>query len=420
MVKRLRIFLVLAFLGGLSVSSQAQILFTASLTGSQETPPNVSTAKGTLWAVLSPDMSTLTFRLTYAQLSIAATAMHFHVGAPGVAGQVVFPITSSGNTTSGTWSNVPDTILQHLVKGDVYVNVHSSNFPGGEIRGQLTRAPGMGFTISADQSQETPATGTGGTGTGFAYIDSVGRRLTYAVTVAGLSDTVTGSHFHSGPVGVAGPVIHPIAFTDSSSAGGWTSFADSVYGLLARSDVYFNIHTKTHPGGEIRGQLMSVTGQRFTIALDGTQETPSNTAAGRGSAWAILSPDGSSLLYRATFAELTGAVTGSHFHTGAPGVGGPVVHPFTENGNTATGSWSSPADSILRSLMTGNVYMNFHTSAHPGGEIRGQLMPASAIEFIMGLSSSQESGVSTSGTGTGYALLDSLGQNSRTRLPLLR
>ncbi len=410
MGKRLRFLFVLAFLGGLSVSSRAQILFTASLTGSQETPPTASAGHGTLWAVLSPDMSTLTFRLTYANLSIGATAMHFHVGAPGVGGPVVFPITFSGNTASGTWTNVPDTILQHLIRGEVYANVHSSNHPGGEIRGQLTLAPGMGFTISADASQETPATGTAGTGTGYAYIDSVGKKLTYEVTVAALSDTVTGAHFHTGPAGVAGPVVHPIAFVDSTSAGGWVSFADSIYGLLPKNGLYFNIHTKAHPGGEIRGQLMSVTGERFNISLDGTQETPANTAPGHGTAWAILSPDGTSLLYRATFAELTGPVTGSHFHTGAPGVGGPVVHPFTESSNTATGAWATPADSIIRSLLTGNVYMNFHTSAHPGGEIRGQLMPASAIEFIMGLSSSQESGVSTSGTGTGYALLDSLGQ----------
>ena len=417
MLKMLR-YAAAVVLIGLSCPAGAQILFTASLSGSQETPADTSKGQGTLWAVLSPDMSTLTFRLTFAHLTAAATAMHFHVAPIGVAGGIVFPISFTGNTVAGTWSNVPDTIIQHLMNGEVYVNVHSSKYPGGEIRGQLTLAPGMGFTISADQSQETPPTGSGGTGTGFAYIDSQGTRLTYAITVAGLSDTVTASHFHSAPVGIAGPVVHPISFTDSSSSGGWTGFVDSIYGGLARSGLYFNIHTKTHPGGEIRGQLMSVTGERFTIALDGTQETPPNAAPGQATAWVILSPDGSTLLYRATFAELTGPVTGSHFHTGAPGVGGPVVHPFTATSNTVTGTWSSPADSILRDLFQGDVYMNFHTSAHPGGEIRGQLMPASAIELIMGLSSSQESGVSTSGTGTGYALLDSLAHKLTYRVTI--
>ncbi len=409
MSRGIRFFLVVAMLVGLSAISHAQILFTAALTGAQETPPDTSKGEGTLWAVLGPDMKTLTFRLTYATLTGPATAMHFHVAAPGVPGPVVFPITpGTGNTASGTWTDVPDTIVQDLIRGEIYANVHTAKHPGGEIRGQLTLAEGMGFTISADQSQETPPTGTGGTGTGYAFFENNGQ-LTYRVTVANLADTAVAAHFHSAPVGVPGPVVHPISFTDSTSQGTWTGFADSIYGLLARNNIYFNIHTKSHPGGEIRGQLMSVTGQRFAIALDGTQETPANTEKGQGTGWAILSPDGSTIDYRATFAELTGPVTGSHFHVAAPGVGGPVVHPVSETTNTTVGTWSSPADSIIRSLLQGNVYLNFHTSAHPGGEIRGQLIPSTAIQFIMGLSSSQESGVVTSGTGTGYALLDSLG-----------
>ncbi len=411
MVRQLRSLLVAVMIAGLSGSLHAQILFTASLNGSQETPPVVTAGQGTLWAVLNPDMSSLTFRLTFAQLSAPASAMHFHVAVPGVGGPVVFPITFSGNTASGTWSNIPDTILQHLIKGEVYANVHSSNHPGGEIRGQLVLAPGMGFTISADGTQETPATGSGGTGTGYAYIDSLGKTLTYAITIAGLSDTVTGSHFHSGLARrprPGRPCRSPLPTARRPVDG--LGFADSIYGQLARSELYFNIHTKAHPGGEIRGQLVSVTGQRFTVSLDGTQETPANAAPGQGTAWAILSPDGSSILYRATFAELTGPVTGSHFHAGPSGVVGSVVHPFSENGNTASGQWTSPADSIIRNLLMGDMYMNFHTSAHPGGEIRGQLMPASAVEFIMGLNASQESGVSSPGTGTGYGLLDSLGR----------
>ncbi|MGA9118914.1 MAG: CHRD domain-containing protein [Bacteroidota bacterium] len=403
-------FLVGALVVGSFFTSQAQILFTAAMDGAQETPPNASTAQGTLWAVLSSDMSTLTYQLTFAQLSAQATGMHFHVGVPGVSGPVVFPISFSGNTASGTWSNVPDTIVQHLIKGELYANVHSSNFPGGEIRGRLTLAPGMGFTISADQAQETPPTGSAGTGTGYAFIDSLGNQLTYRITVAGLSDTVTGSHFHAGAVGVPGGVVHPISFTDSLSSGGWTGFADSIYGLLARDHIYFNIHTKAHPGGEIRGVLASVTGQRFAIRLNGAQETPPNNETGHATGWAILSADGSSLTFRSTFAGLTGPVTGSHLHAGAPGVAGSVVHPFTPVGNTASSVWSSPADSILRALLEGDVYMNFHTSAHPGGEIRGQLVPASAIELIIGLNASQESGVTSPGTGTGYGLLDSLGR----------
>jgi hypothetical protein len=392
-------------------SLDAQVLFTAALDGSQETPASGSNGNGTLWAVLSPDMTTLTFRITFAQLSGPATAMHFHLGPAGTAGPVVHQISFSGNTASGGWTNLPDSIVEDLIKGNLYINVHSGKFPGGEIRGQLAAGPGMGFTISADGSQETPPTGSTGEGTGYAFFDSLGHQLAYRITVAGLSDTVTGSHFHAGAAGVNGPVVHPFTFTDSSANGGWSNFADSIYGLLARGSIYFNIHTKAHPGGELRGALVSATGLRFTASLTGSQETPPNNATGHATAWAILSPNGSSLMFRATYAGLTGPLTGSHIHVGAVGATGNVVHPFTPDGNTVSSTWAIPADSILRDLVQGNVYMNFHTSAHPGGEIRGQFNPAANIELIMGLDAAQESGVSSTGTGTGYAVLERSGHD---------
>jgi hypothetical protein len=325
-----------------------------------------------------------------------------------VGGPVAHAITLVGNSSSGTWTDIPDSLIERLLKGEMYLNVHSIKHAGGEIRGQLIPASGMGFTFAMDGAQETPSVQTGATGTGFAYFrgDSA-NTLVFRVTFAGLSDTVTASHFHVGPAGVGGSVVHPVPVSDSTVSGTWT-FPDSIYAVTSRGNLYYNVHTKTHPGGEIRGQLLSVTGQRFTIGVDGSQETPPVTTPAKGSGYAILNPDGSSLTYRFTFAQLESTYTASHFHVGAPGVGGPVVKPLAPVGNTASDTWTGLPDSIVARLLQGNVYLNVHSRKFPGGEIRGQLFPETAPVFTIGADAGQETPpTALGGMGSGFAVLDS-------------
>jgi hypothetical protein len=390
------------------------MLFTASLDGSQETPAVTTNGKATAWALLSADMKTLTYRLTYARLDTTATAAHFHTAPVGVPGPVVHGIALAGNTSSGTWSEIPDSLIRRLLRGEMYLNIHSSLHPGGEIRGQLMPAGGMGFTIAMDGAQETPSgVQTGATGTGFAYFDAdTANMLVFRATWAGLSDTATASHFHVAPVGTGGGVVHPVDLTgDSTVTGAWTAFPDSIYAVGARGNLYYNVHTKAHPGGEIRGQLVSVTGQRFLIAMDGSQETPSSVSTpAKGTGWGILAPDGSSLTYRFSYAGLDSTFTASHFHVGAPGVGGPVVQEIPFDGNTATGTWTGIQDSTLARMLQGNAYANIHSRKHPGGEIRGQLYAVTEPAFTIAADAGQETPPGTSGgKGTGYVVLDSSG-----------
>src|SRR5512140_92440 len=231
----------------------AQILFTASLDGSQENPAVVTSSTGTAWAVLSADMKSLTYRVTYAQLSASRVGAHFHVGGTG-GGAVVLPLSFNGNTVTGTWSSLPDSLVRHLLKGDMYVSVHSTNFPGGEIRGYFRVVHGIGFTVGLDGSQENPPNASTATGTGWVVLDSAASQFTYDVTVAGLSGPLTGSHFHTLP---SGAVVHPISFVDSTSKGTWTGLADANLDELIAGDLYVNVHSSVFPGGEIRGYLIN-------------------------------------------------------------------------------------------------------------------------------------------------------------------
>lgn len=117
-----------------------------TMTGSQEVPANSSTATGTVNVTFNKDTKSLTYTATWSGLSGAATAMHFH--APAVAGvnaSVLVGVTGFTAAASGTVSgtvNVASTTLAtaeaDLLAGKWYFNIHTANYPGGEIRGQIT------------------------------------------------------------------------------------------------------------------------------------------------------------------------------------------------------------------------------------------------------------------------------------------
>jgi hypothetical protein len=388
-------------------------MFTAKLDGSQEAPNPVTTnATGTAWAILSPDMNSLTYHVTYAELDSTFTNAHFHLGAAGVGGGVLHGIASSftGNTASGVWSGLPDSILTKLLKQEIYINIHSAKHPGGEIRGQLIPVDnGIGFTAMLDGSQEAPnPVTTNATGTGWAVLRDDGSEIEYSVTVAGLSSNLTMAHFHYGPAGVGGPVVQPITFVDSTSTGSWTGFADSIISNILLNELYFNVHTTNHGPGEIRGQLIHQGEIMFNAKLEGSNETPIPvTTDANGTAWAVLSGDKSTLYYNVTYAQLDSPFTMAHLHLAPEGVGGGVVHPITFNGNTASGMWTGFADSILAKLVKEHIYVNIHSQKNPGGEIRDQLHNVDGIGFTSSLDGSQEAPnpVTTDATGTGWAIL---------------
>lgn len=114
--------------------------FFAYLSSAQEVPTNASTATGFARVFVNEAAGTLSFTVTFTGLSSNQTAAHIH--APAAIGVNVGVAINFGvvggtsGTITGTAAITPtqlSQIRQHLG----YVNVHSANFPGGEIRGQL-------------------------------------------------------------------------------------------------------------------------------------------------------------------------------------------------------------------------------------------------------------------------------------------
>ena len=106
------------------------------LTGDQEVPANASTAIGTGTITVAAD-GAVSGSVTAATLQ--ATAAHIHVGAAGVNGPVIIPLTGSAG---GVWSvpagaKLTAEQLDAYKAGNLYVNVHTAEHKGGEIRTQL-------------------------------------------------------------------------------------------------------------------------------------------------------------------------------------------------------------------------------------------------------------------------------------------
>jgi CHRD domain-containing protein len=145
---------------------------------------------------------------------------------------------------------------------------------------------------------------------------------------------------------------------------------------------------KTSSTITLRSLRLAVTAASFVIAgyssiafadavkvtLSGSEEVPPVTTSASGTGTITVNAD----------KTVSGSVTTSgvnasmaHIHEGAPGKNGPPIIPLTKGGDN---SWTVPSGSKLtdaqyQAYKGGNLYINVHSEAHKGGEIRGQLKP---------------------------------------------
>ncbi|MEX1274693.1 MAG: CHRD domain-containing protein [Bacteroidota bacterium] len=416
-----KFFMVAGLLVAMATTGSAQIFFTAKIDGAQENPPVTTNARGTGAFVLNADGTELSYSITVNGLTM--TAAHFHNAPAGTNAGVVKDLSFTNNTSTGVWrstdANQPltDSLLSELLRGRLYVNVHTSANPGGEMRGQVLLSVPVGFSAKMDGSQENPAVTTNARGIGSVTLNTDGT-VSYDVTVAGL--TPTAAHFHNAPVGTNAGVVKNITLSNNTAGGTWSG-SDATQPLtnqllreLVRGRLYMNAHTSANPGGEIRGQVLRNTGASFTAKLDGAQENPSVSTTARGTGSFVLNAAGTQLHYHVVFDGLTH--TAAHFHNAAAGTNAGVVKDLSFTNNTATGVWSSSdasqplTDALLSELLNGRLYVNVHTSANPGGEIRGQVLMTSGVGFMAMISGSQENpAVTTTASGTGSVVLNTNG-----------
>lgn len=109
------------------------------------------------------------------------------------------------------------------------------------------------------------------------------------------------------------------------------------------------------------------------INLTSAAEVPPVTSPGKGTADVTYDTASKMLTWKVTYSGLTGPATMAHFHGPAEaGKNAPVVIPFKDASSGAEGT-ATLTDAQAADLMAGKLYINVHTEANKGGEIRGQV-----------------------------------------------
>lgn len=171
---------------GVPVHGQITV-FTAALAGSQENPPNFS--PGTGFGIVTLDQTLNTFQVneTFSGLTGNATGAHIHCcSAPGVNSGIAIPFNGFPPSASGSFMHLYDltdpavftagflsahggtaesaraALIAGMFGGQSYLNIHTGQFPGGEIRGQLVATPEPASLVLV--------------GTGIAFVVGVSRR----------------------------------------------------------------------------------------------------------------------------------------------------------------------------------------------------------------------------------------------------
>ena len=121
-----------------------------------------------------------------------------------------------------------------------------------------------------------------------------------------------------------------------------------------------------------------VPAQAETIAmsadLSGKNEIPPNDTGATGMADVTYDTATRTLTWKVEFKDLSGPVIGAHIHGPAPSGGNAgVMIGFEAGGSPIQGS-ATLDDAKEKAVLAGQTYVNIHTQAHPGGELRGQLL----------------------------------------------
>lgn len=276
--------------------------------------------------------------------------------------------------------------------------------------GADSHLPGSLFTAGLSGDNEVPAIESGGSGFASVAVSEDGTSLDYRLYVNDLDD-VTMAHIHVGPADENGPVAaflfgpeDPGVVADGLIAEGTITESDLIstpdvfdgtmaelIQLMEDGETYVNVHTETHPPGEVRGQL-TLASFNFGSQLAGSNEVPAVASDGTGFAAFSSNAAQTALDYTLLTHGLTD-VTQAHIHIGGPDVNGPVAvflfgfadPAVTSDGILAQGTITEgdliPTDDVFDGTMAtlmdhlraGTAYVNVHTVANPPGEIRGTI-----------------------------------------------
>ena len=240
--------------------------FTVSMTGDGESPAGDPVGTGTATIRLRAGQGQLCFSFDVQNITLPAVGAHVHRGAAGASGPIVIGLIApgAGGTSRGCVAAARATVAAILAgPAQYYVNVHTTDFQAGAIRGQLTGTSeadfGRVFTLRLTGAAEGTTGDTDGTGTAVVRIVRAKGNVCFKLTVQNIILPSVGAHIHRAPAGSNGPIV--VQFVAPGASGTSTGCAVGVATTLIDeilanpANFYVNVHTTDHPGGAVRAQL---------------------------------------------------------------------------------------------------------------------------------------------------------------------
>lgn len=363
--------------------------------GAQQVPMNASTAKGVAAINLSLDGKFLEVKSVTDGLSGAIMGAHLHRGEAGTNGGLLVDLSAMISTNGRGLFGVVEiddsikSVFQNYVKmGMVYLNIHTMANPNGEVRGQIKYDQNLRFDARIDTTQITGNLNTVSSAIGAAKfsLNLTYDTLRYYIVASNLTGAIAAAHIHNAEPNMDGGVVFEFptsAINGNVISGAWTKsngLTEALISQLLYGNLYVAIHTAANPAGELRGQIFRLAREGFVADIDAMQSVPSSNSTATGSGIVSYDRDRRNLHYMITVSGLSGAINAAHFHKGIKGETGGVVYELNFMNNATFGYWTnmnSPAFNNTQSITfrrNDSVYVNFHTTNFPNGEVRGQFI----------------------------------------------
>lgn len=386
---------------------ESQYFLNAFISASQQSSAVVSPGRGALVLEIlgNAGVASGSFAGLSSPLAVnVAGGAHIHFAPAGSNGPIGYPLVTTPDTdpNSGRFRAADNTFEVSATRRDSirarlgYVNVHSENFGGGEIRGQLLHEAVAYFYTPLSGAEQTPAVNTEAIGA--ATLEYTGASAVISGSFRNLSSALAtqirgGSHLHFSPAGSGGGIITDLVVTSADGQNGVYRPVDNNYSVsqgwmdtVRNRMTYINVHSANFSGGEIRGQFRPLSQNLFAANLRGKNSTVPRESTGTG--LILVEQNGGNLTASGSFNNLEGDFAtaiagGAHIHLGMPGMNGGILLGLnSEVGEDlksavflADSNRTMVADSIMMMIGAGNTYVNIHSSTVNSGEIRGQLLP---------------------------------------------
>ncbi|MDF1544674.1 MAG: CHRD domain-containing protein [bacterium] len=323
-------------------------------------------------AVLNGDGSSFDFEVQHDIPFDSVFSGDIHEGVAGVAGGVAYHLPSSVSPITDSWPLGPgmETEILTLLRGGYYMNFHTLENPGDDIRGQVDRES-VRWAFRMTEAEANAGAGTGSAATGIAVLELNDNYDQLSIYAEHDVINTTDGHLHLGGIGVNGPIQFGLASAVSPISETWNlSLAD--VNNLASGQLYLNIHSTDFPAGEIRGQI-DIEPILFSVPMDEAQidSCRGSGSTATGNTDINLNAGGKHLTFHQTHNVPTAFI--SNIHTGFRCTWGMPLYDFTTT--ISPDYWENwyLSNANLITLMRGELYIVIHSTAFFEGEIRGQL-----------------------------------------------